>query len=169
MINLLICQGFSKHINVNSEALRDKFTDSPDKVALTIQAEGDLVYDSIHWGAFFDQFSEQIAFNAGQELVDAMTNDFSTTGLSERIASQITLMDATKPYFDFYATYYVCGIPEVTLLGTTEDWQKVYDHLSVYEKYDLRWWTKELRPVIKKIIEIIQIRTKENTINTITK
>ena len=156
MINLLICQGFSKHINVNSEALRDKFTDSPDKVALTIQAEGDLVYDSINWGAFFDQFSEQIAFNAGQELVDAMTNDFSTTGLSERIASQITLMDATKPYFDFYATYCVCGIPEVTLLGTTEDWQKLYDHLSVYEKYDLRWWTKELRPVIKKIIEAAQ-------------
>jgi len=156
MINLLICQGFSKHVNVNSEALRDKFTDSKEKTALFVCADGDLVYDSVNWGLLFNQFSDQIAAYAGQELVDAMTNDFTTTGLAERIASQITLMDATKPYFDFYVTYAMCGIPEVTLLGTTEDWQKIYDHLSVFESYDLKWWTSELKPVLSKIIETTQ-------------
>ena len=156
MINLLICQGFSKHVNVNSEALRDKFTDSKEKTALFVCADGDLVYDSVNWGLLFNQFSDQIAAYAGQELVDAMTNDFTTTGLAERIASQITLMDATKPYFDFYVTYAICGIPEVTLLGTTEDWQKIYDHLSVFESYDLKWWTSELKPVLSKIIETTQ-------------
>lgn len=153
MINLLICQGFSKHVNVNSEKLRDKFTDSEEKTALNVCVDHDLVYDSVNWGLLFDQFSDQIAAYAGQELVDAMTNDFTTTGLAERIASQITLMDATKPYFDFYVTYAVCGIPEVTLLGTTEDWQKVYDNLSVFESYDLKWWTNELKPVLSEIIE----------------
>jgi hypothetical protein len=156
MINLLICQGFSKHVNVNSEALRDKFTDSKEKTALFVCADGDLVYDSVNWGLLFNQFSDQIAAYAGQELVDAMTNDFTTTGLAERIASQITLMDATKPYFDFYVTYAICGIPEVTLLGTTEDWQKIYDHLNVFESYDLKWWTSELKPVLSKIIETTQ-------------
>ena len=156
MINLLICQGFSKHVNVNSEALRDMFTDSKEKVALCVNTDSDLVYDSVNWERLFNVFSKQIAVYAGQDLVDAMTNNFTTTGLSERIASQITLMDATKPYFDFYATYSICGIPEVTLLGTTEDWQKVYDHLSVFERYDLKWWTSELRPVLKKIIETTQ-------------
>ena len=156
MINLLICQGFSKHVNVNSEALRDMFTDSKEKVALCVNTDSDLVYDSVNWERLFNVFSKQIAVYAGRDLVDAMTNDFTTTGLAERIASQITLMDATKPYFDFYATYSICGIPEVTLLGTTEDWQKVYDHLSVFERYDLKWWTSELRPVLKKIIETTQ-------------
>lgn len=156
MINLLICQGFSKHVNVNSEKLRDRFTDSEDKVALTVRTDRDLMDDSVNWGRLFDQFSDQIAAYAGQELVDAMTNDFTTTGLAERIASQITLMDATKPYFDFYVVYAVCGIPQVTLLGTPEDWQKVYDHLNVLESYDLKWWTKELRPVLQKIIEASQ-------------
>lgn len=156
MINLLICQGFSKHVNVNSEALRNRFTDSREKVALTVCADRDLVCDSVNWGRLFDQFSRQIAAYAGQELVDAMTNDFTTTGMAERIASQITLMDATKPYFDFYATYSICGIPEVTLLGTTEDWQKVYDHLSIFESYDLEWWIKEVKPIVKKIIETSQ-------------
>lgn len=156
MINLLICQGFSKHVNVNSEALRDMFTDSKEKVALCVNTDSDLVYDSVNWERLFNVFSKQIAVYAGQDLVDAMTNNFTTTGLAERIASQITLMDATKPYFDFYATYAICGIPEVTLLGTTEDWQKVYDNLSVFERYDLKWWTSKLRPVLKKIIETTQ-------------
>lgn len=153
MINLLICQGFSKHVNVNSEQLRYKFTDSKEKIALCVRTDMDLVCDSVNWGLLFAQFSDQIAAHAGQELVNAMTNDFTTTGLAERIASEITLMDATKPYFDFYVVYAVCGIPEVTLLGTTEDWQKVYDNLSIFEDYDLRWWTSEMRPVLKKIIE----------------
>lgn len=152
MINLLICQAFSKHVNVNSEALRDMFTDSPDKIALNVVANADLLRDSVDWKAIFSEFSEQIAEHAGSKLVDAMTNDFSTSGLSERIASQITLMDATKPYFDFYVMYAVCGIPEVTLLGTVEDWQKVYDRLAVYDSYGLKWWTRELRPILKKII-----------------
>lgn len=152
MINLLICQAFSKHVNVNSEALRDMFTDSPDKIALNVATNADLLRDSVDWGAIFSGFSEQIAVYAGSKLVDAMTNDFSTSGLSERIASQITLMDATKPYFDFYVMYAVCGIPEVTLLGTVEDWQKVYDRLAVYDSYGLKWWTRELRPILKKII-----------------
>lgn len=159
MMNLLICQGFSKHVNVNSEALRDKFTSSNDKVALVVNSDKDLVFDSVDWNVLFDQFSRQIADYAGQELVDAMTNDFTTTGMAERIASQITLMDATKPYFDFLVVYVMCGIPEVTLLGTTEDWQKVYDRLSVYDSYGLKWWTKELRPVLKKIIEATQGQT----------
>lgn len=152
MINLLICQAFSKHVNVNSEALRDKFTKSPDKIALTVVSEADLLRDSVDWSVLFDGFAEQIANHAGKKLVDAMTNNFSTTQQAERIASQITLMDATKSYFDFYVIYAVCGIPEVTLLGTTEDWKKVYDRLSVYDQYGLKWWTRELRPILKKII-----------------
>lgn len=152
MINLLICQAFSKHVNVNSEALRNKFTKSPDKIALTVVSEADLLRDSVDWSVLFDGFAEQIANHAGKKLVDAMTNNFSTTQQAERIASQITLMDATKSYFDFNVIYAVCGIPEVTLLGTTEDWKKVYDRLSVYDQYGLKWWTRELRPILKKII-----------------
>ena len=36
-------------------------------------------------------------------------------------------MEAMKPYFEFIVMYIVCGIPEITLEGTPEDWEKVLD------------------------------------------
>ncbi len=44
--------------------------------------------------------------------------DFSTTGPIERAASEIVLMDAMQSYFD-YVLQWICGTPEVTLLGST--------------------------------------------------
>lgn len=32
-------------------------------------------------------------------------------------------MEAVKPYFEFIIIRIVCGIPEITLEGTPEDWE----------------------------------------------
>jgi hypothetical protein len=56
-----------------------------------------------------------------RELVEC---NFSTSGPVELTASQVALMDAMSPYFD-YEIMAICGIPEVTLTGTVEDWKKV--------------------------------------------
>jgi len=47
----------------------------------------------------------------------------------------------------------ICGIPEITLKGTTEDWQKVYDKTKKLGKYDLKWWTDELEPILSEFIK----------------
>jgi hypothetical protein len=36
-------------------------------------------------------------------------------------------MEAMKSYFDYIAIRISCGIPEITLKGTTEDWRKILD------------------------------------------
>ena len=82
-----------------------------------------------------------------------MIADFSTTTQYEQIASEITLMESTKAYFEFVVVYLACGIPEVTLLGTPEDWQKVYDKTMQLRSYDLAWWIDDLQPILKKIID----------------
>ncbi|MFN6483910.1 MULTISPECIES: DUF4419 domain-containing protein [unclassified Nostoc] len=33
--------------------------------------------------------------------------------------------------------YCVCGIPEITLLGTVEDWQSISDRVQIMAEYDL--------------------------------
>jgi hypothetical protein len=61
-------------------------------------------------------------------------------------------MEAMKPYFEFIVIYIVCGIPEITLQGTPEDWQKILDKTKQLGKYDLTWWTNELEPILEEFV-----------------
>ena len=73
------------------------------------------------------------------------------TGPIERAASEIVLMGAMQKFFSYYGVT-LCGIPEITLLGTTEDWKSVRDRASALAEYDLEWWTRELLPILDQFI-----------------
>ena len=53
-----------------------------------------------------------------------MVASFSTTGAVEQVANGIVLMSAMKSYFA-YRGRTLCGIPEVTLEGTVDDWTNI--------------------------------------------
>ena len=151
MIWLLISQGFSHHINANPEKYRDRMVDFSGKLSLVIESDRPL--DSAKWDVLIPQFAEEIKKNTKGTIAEAIIADFSTTTNYELIASEITLMEVTKPFFEFVAIYIACGIPEVTLLGTVEDWQKIYDRAMQLRSYDLDWWIDELEPILKQFIE----------------
>ncbi len=155
MIWLLISQGFAEHINANPEKLRKHFVNFAGKKTLTVVSKEDLLKNSnpTKWAVIFSQFTSQIAEHTGQEFIDIMTADFSTTTVTEKVASEITVMKAVEPYFEFLVIRVICGIPEITLQGTTEDWQKILDKTKKLGKYDLRWWTKELKPILKEFVK----------------
>jgi len=50
-----------------------------------------------------------------------------------------------------------CGILQITLEGTPEDWQKLYDKVAKLVEMnkdnclELNWWLEKLVPVIEKI------------------
>ena len=152
MIWLLISQGFARHVNSNPENLRKYFADFSEPSTLVVNAENDLLSDSINWEEIFPQFTTQIAKCTGEELINTLACDFSTTTAVEKIASEITIMEAMEPYFEFVVMYVVCGIPEITLQGTTEDWQKILDKTKKLEEYDLKWWTKKLEPILEEFV-----------------
>ena len=152
MIWLLISQGFARHVNANPEKLREYFVDFSGKLTLVVNSNNDLLKDSTNWGEIFPQFTSQIAEHTGIELINTLTSDFSTTTEIEKIASEITIMEAMEPYFEYVVMYVVCGIPEITLQGTTEDWQKILDKTKKLGKYDLKWWTIELEPILKEFV-----------------
>jgi len=60
-------------------------------------------------------------------------------------------MGAMQKFFSYYGVT-LCGIPEITLLGTTEDWKSVRDRASALAEYDLEWWTRELLPILDQFI-----------------
>lgn len=152
MIWLLISQGFARHVNANPEKLRKYFVDFSGKSSLVVNSQRDLFKDDINWEEIFPQFTRYIAEHTGKELINTLTADFSTTTAVEKVASEITIMEAMEPYFEFVVMYAVCGIPEITLLGTTEDWQRVLDKTGKLSRYDLKWWTRELEPVLKEFV-----------------
>jgi len=154
IIWLLISQGFANHVNNNSEELRNLFVNFDNKALLTVHY--DLRYDQIDdftWENIFSEFPKQIAHFTGKELINILSSDFSTTASLNKTISEITIMSAFESYFTYNAGTVVCGIPEITVEGTPEDWQKVYDKTQYIKNYKLDWWIKELEPVLKEFIK----------------
>ena len=147
---LLICQGFSLHVNNNAEALRHLFVDFEGKQTLTASGNGiSLDNPDSPWERVFPQFTSQIATYTGQELIDVLSADFTTSTPASRVASQITVMESMKQYFDYLMA--ICGIPRVILHGTPDDWQSVIDRTEFLRQYQLGWWVDEMLPVLRKI------------------
>lgn len=148
MIWLLISQGFARHVAENSEKLRMNLVNFSGEQVLQVE-DTNLITS---WEMVFSEFAKQIARYVGKDLVDALSADFSTTTLIEQTASRITIMEAVKSYFKYEVLRIVCGIPEITLQGTTEDWEKIRTKISRLAKYDLAWWVSELDPVLKEFV-----------------
>ncbi len=153
MVWLLIEQGFARHVNANGEKMRHYFVQHSGKLSLVVSGNGMNLNDpNIHWEEIFPQFTKQIGAFTGDELMNLLSADFSTTTSIEKVASQITIMEAMKPYFNFIVSFAGCGIPEITLTGTPEDWQKVLSKTKQLSQYDLQWWTQELEPLLKEFV-----------------
>jgi hypothetical protein len=147
---LLICQGFSYHVNNNAEELRPLFVDFEGKKKLSVFTNNLLPAAPEDWERLFPQFTRQIASYVGGNVVSALGSDFTTSTPVSHTASQITVMVAMQKYFDYEITF-ICGIPRIILHGTPEDWQSIIDRLQVLRQYKLDWWVDAMLPVLEKI------------------
>ncbi len=150
---LAIAQGFALHINQNVEALRSHFVDPRVKGKTLIRLLRDNFVKGSpdnDWPGCFDEFNEKIRDHVGKPA-DFVTGGFSTTGPIELSASQVVLMDALQGYFE-YRVKTRCGIPEITLLGTPDDWRSIRDRAAALDLYRLEWWTQHLLPVCDELV-----------------
>ena len=153
MVWLIISQGFSRYVNAHAEEMRDLLVFHEGKMDLVVNSNNDVLSPSGDWERLLNDFSICIARNTKGELADLMTADFTTTGITERIASQISLMDAVKKYFNYANIAAGCGIPSITLEGTPEDWQKVLDKVRSLKKYRLEKWASDLEDILKEFVK----------------
>lgn len=151
---LLISQGFAKHISNNAEEFRKEIVNFENKKNLTIISQDiELGNPNSSWEAVFPQFSRQICDYTRKELIEVLTADFTTTTPTTKIVSEITVMETVKEYFNYKVIMVGCGIPKITIEGTVKDWEKVLEKTEYISKYSLTWWTNELQPILKQIIE----------------
>jgi hypothetical protein len=151
MIWLCIMQGLSFHINANAEQLRKHFVSHEGKKELHVRR-----YDFVKglqnpWEEVFPEFTDQIKEHIGSETHDLIMPRFSTTGPVEKAVCEIVLMESMKSYFK-YQFHSLCGIPEITLEGTTADWQLIRKNAENLTQYDLGWWIPHLLPVLDQFV-----------------
>ena len=145
---------FSEYVNNHSEEMRSLLVAHEGLKDLKIMTDEDILDDkNANWSDLFDKFSAAIAENTKGDIAQLMTSDFSTTGQTERIASQITLMESLKSYFHYIAGRLSCGIPYIILKGTPADWRKMAEKVQGLEKYNMGWWTKELKPIMAELVK----------------
>jgi hypothetical protein len=148
---IAIIQAFAIHVSENSEALRGQFVRHEGKAVLRVRRDNFVKGSPENdWPGCFMEFSNQIAGYIGKKR-DLVVSAFSTTGPVEWAVSEVVLMGAMKNYFD-YRVMTKCGIPEITLLGSTEDWKFLRLRASQFSEFDLDWWTKELIPVLDHFV-----------------
>jgi hypothetical protein len=145
-----IAQGFATHVNLNAEALRHRFVRHEGKLKLVVIRSDFFLGQRNPWPEAFAAFSSQIAGHVGK-LRDLVVADFSTTGPLERAATEVLLMDTFQAYFQ-YEMMCGCGIPQITLLGTPEDWRSVRRRAQHLSEYGLEAWTAALLPVLDRIV-----------------
>ena len=150
---LVICQQVSYCINKNPEDYRALLVNHEGKKELQVRTAKELFTEKADWSKIISEFTAQIDQYTNNDIASTLVADFSTTGTDERIASQVTLMDAVKSYFDYTVIYAVCGIPSITLTGTPDDWRKVLEKTRALEELGFGWWTSELEPILEEFVK----------------
>ena len=161
MIWLLISQGFARYVNAHAEALRPQLVDYDGKMSLVVESDVDVLSEKADWPTLIGGFTSQIERWTQGDVAKTITADFSTTGLTERVASQITLMEAMQSYFEYIVMYMGCGIPSITLQGTPDDWRKVMEKVKKLGAYGLEEWTKSLEPILTEFVNTAEGRPNQ--------
>ena len=151
---LLILQAVAVHVDQNAEKLRNKYVTHSGKKELTVDVSPNPSYQE--WINVIKQFASQIDKNTVNDTCKLFECDFSTSSLTEKIATKVTIMDVCKNYFE-YGMMTCCGFPQITLDGNKEDWiqlkQKTVKLLN--EKVDKKFgveWSKSLLPLLDRFI-----------------
>lgn len=159
VIWLTICQGMSKHINLNFKSLETKIYKNGHPKSILVRIDS-LAFDSTQWSVAVDSLAQQTRRYTDPYFYEAFVPQFSTTTPIDHVAYQITLLDAQKKAFS-YNLESGCGFPWIVLRGTTEDWELIKKKLSILDTLEMTEWKESLTPILDEFIEASQGRANK--------
>ncbi|MDI3283887.1 DUF4419 domain-containing protein [Polyangium sp. 15x6] len=148
---LTIAQGVAQHVRLHAEQLRTRLVRHTGTARIEVPWDGPMPTDAASWVGIVHSFRDRVADQVGAGRARLFECDFSTSTEVDLIASQVVLLDAYAPYFDYYLVC-ICGIPEITLLGTPADWKRIRERIDVIAELDLDFWTRSLAPICDELV-----------------
>ncbi|MBS2017551.1 MAG: DUF4419 domain-containing protein [Deltaproteobacteria bacterium] len=149
---LTIAQGVAQHVRIHASRLRSRLVRHEGRKKLQVSWGGPFPTDAPSIAEIVTRLRAALAAEIGDGRARLLACDFSTTTDVERTASEILLLDAFSPYFD-YLLMCVCGIPEVTLTGTVDDWRSIRARVDVIAELELGWWATSLAPIADRLVD----------------
>lgn len=147
---LTLAQGVAQHVRLHATALRERLVRHSGRKPLRIRT-ADLPSDSASWMTAIAMLRAVLGAEIGDGRARLFECNFSTSSEADLLASQIVLLDAYSPYFSFHLGA-ICGIPEVTLLGTVDDWRSIRARIEVIRELDLDLWCRSLAPIADQLV-----------------
>ena len=147
----LITSGVCEFINRNAEKFRHKLVDHEGKQKIVIETL------DLNWPKIIDKFSQEIQNRTKTKVASLILNDFNTTTKCSKIVSQIVMMDSFKNYFE-YEFRCICGIPEIQVKGTQQDWIHLKEKMInlLKEFTELLNWSEKLEVILDNFINVYE-------------
>jgi hypothetical protein len=158
---------FSAYVNGRAEELRHKIVSHGGQMELTVLGAGSVC--TADYATMTRGFLDEISTHAidGDSLKEWFLPGFSTTTVSDEVTASATAMCSFQAYFT-YEYGLICGIPEITLLGSVEDWQQLRDKLEHLVEFDgedkllSTEWVPLLRRVLDNFVESAKNGSQNN-------
>ncbi|TDL14641.1 hypothetical protein BD410DRAFT_823196 [Rickenella mellea] len=142
------------YINAHTGDLRSKFVSHDGQKELVVECYGNR--RNVDFGKLANTMSEELKKNIkSPDLHELIIPNFSTTTTTDVVVASVMMMSTLKTYFAMKFSL-LCGIPSITLLGTSADWSSLASRIDKIDSLDLgpevSAWCCLLRPVVAQFV-----------------
>lgn len=163
---ILITQQVGKHILTYAEEYRSLFVSHQGQQEISVHIDEAVqkwgTRNINTWMNGVELITGEIHKRVQPSTSSIFIGDFSTTTAITRSAGQIVLMNAMKKYFS-YRMCTDCGIPNVEMLGSVDDWKQLIIKAHELEKLvgqvkskpgiEVTKWFHTLYPILDKLLD----------------
>ncbi|MCR9172750.1 MAG: DUF4419 domain-containing protein [bacterium] len=149
---LVICQSFGDHITANKDSMEYLLLKEDHPKEIVVRNDKLTHEDDKEWSNLMASFDDEIDEISKDAFKNLIVQEFSTTTPTISSVYRATRMDVTSHYVGLISKT-MCGFPSITLLGTPEDWRKIYHQMDRFSAFGLEHWVEELKPVLEEFVE----------------
>lgn len=155
---------FSLYVNANAEALRHSFVNFEGKKKLAVTFYAPI--DQIPIDVFINQIVALIHDNVDPNISSWAEPTFTTTTVNDKLTAGAAFMATLQKYFEYQLLLILCGIPEVTILGTVNDWKDIRQRIEKLNDFELDGkmakWSSMLRRILDEFVKVKEGNRKDD-------
>ena len=153
----LISDCLSKQVSSNPEKYRSFLVSHEGKEEIEVIRDGFVLGDPNNdWSSVFSEFSAKIQKQSASKskLPALISKPFTCSTPLTTLVSNLTIMECMQGYFK-YVLRTRCGIPQVRLEGSEQDWLDIVERVGEldFKALDLDFWRIPLTFVVQQLAQ----------------